>query len=76
MQLFKCDRCGTIMTVEKRFCVHYKGHIADLCKECHTEYEKDKASCERQHEKGQKAIAVKYGMLEIKEIILGKEYKK
>lgn len=76
MQFYRCDRCGTTMTLQNRFCAHYKGHIADLCNECFAEYEKDKAACERQYDKGQKAIAVKYGMIAIKEIILGKEQKK
>lgn len=73
MQLYKCDRCGTIMNKEVRFSGRVRGYIVDLCENCHKEFTKDLKATKNLYEKNLEAIEVKYGMRTISSLLKGDE---
>lgn len=69
MELYKCDRCHKLMAKEERFTGGVDGRYCDLCPTCFEEYKKDFNAATTLYQKQKHAIAVKYGMLTIKEAL-------
>lgn len=69
MRIYRCDKCNRLLEPKERFCGHIEDHIVDLCEVCHTEYKRDVEMAERMYRKNMDAIAVKYGMKSISELL-------
>ena len=69
MELYKCDRCGKLGQKDERMLACVDNDYSDLCPVCWEEYKEDLKAATKLYEKQKHAIAVKYGIKMIMEIM-------
>lgn len=69
MIIYKCDRCGKMMKPSDRFFAYIGDMSADLCQVCNEDYLKNRSACDRQYKKGLQALAYKYGMVTLQDML-------